>query len=203
MDSPRRTPDDPGEGLDVPSETVGKSIAQLYVGIYSKFKYEYERKTGEKLEEYQPLSRESLNNFFASILDVEMPIAVIAETLLDVLIRLQALPNANHRTAVYFVHTLLRGNGLPLIEHEVETPDWWAAFNRLVGYSRGCLRFYGETRAEDSANYDKECHRKVMKKWMGEMVGAQSERFRRVSTVRSLFICMMSQRGNPNSSASS
>jgi hypothetical protein len=79
-----------------------KIFQKFYNHLYERINFEYTEETGDRIKEYKPYEPERLIMFCNNYKDESRIIDQLTK-LLSGLIILQALPNANHRSAFRFV----------------------------------------------------------------------------------------------------
>jgi len=176
------------------------TITELYIQLYEAIKREYAEK-GKPLVQYKPMERDKLYRFFETFADIEMPVRDIVIRLLDALVRMQALPNANHRTTMYFIHYLLKFNGMQLTVFPMDSTEWWKTFNEFVTRSRKCLHESDDPMLYGQSWYDKDCHFKAVDGWVTEYT--QSAKWSMISSVRMLCRSWSNQSGSLTGSSGS
>ena len=165
-------------------------ITDAVIQVYEALRQQYVAR-GRFIPEYNPLDREKLDRYFSAIADVEMQMFDLVVRLLDTLVRLQALPNANHRTAMYFTYFLLKFNNIDLVGYPIDTSQWWKVFNEFVRRSRLCLHESEEQYGQSW--FDKDCHYRAVASWVTDFT--QSAKWSMISSVRTLFRSWTSQAG--------
>jgi prophage maintenance system killer protein len=91
---------------------ISKSMFDIYIKSYEYVIKEITDSTGKIPEPYKTLEENLLHSFFDGLeKSKNMNGFDFISEMLSTLILNQALPNANHRTSMYFVGTLLTHNG--------------------------------------------------------------------------------------------
>lgn len=164
-------------------------LADIFISTHDAIRLDYWR-AGKPIESYKMMERDKIDDLFSkALLWKEAPLWQSVEWLMGGLIRAQGLPNANHRTSLQFVETILRDNGIAFhltVEQSV----------RLVKYSKACFRL-------DLGKFDTECHIKNIHKWLMEVVDIQSGTWSMNSRVMFLLMVCLKDSGSPNTFASS
>ena len=84
-------------------EDTAKAFTTTYYRIFQSLCDEYNERTGEQLKPYKEYEPEYLYNFCVQYID-EKDIVKQISKILSKLIIIQALPNANHRTAFFLMN---------------------------------------------------------------------------------------------------
>ena len=95
--------------------TIGREMFTRYMDAYRNVLYEIEKTTGSKPEPYKDLEENLLIVYFENIESKkDMNGLDFMADILSTLVVGQALPNANHRTTMYFIGALLTQNDLKI-----------------------------------------------------------------------------------------
>ena len=188
------------------NDSNADSLKKAFLLIFEELQREHSKKTGKEIKLYKRLEPYKLVNFFNTFMDKnDEPLYEIISKLIDELIRIHALPNANHRTTIYFTKALLNANGIPFPDYDIVANEdrWIKDFNRFVQYSRSCIIETDMAFIGRDARFDPLCHYNKTKKWVSEVVNVQSDNWRAIFSVKDLFIKLISHSLAPSRSASS
>ena len=175
-------------------------ITNAYIGIYFIIKDEY-NKYGTPLKQYHILDRRKILRFFKTFLNKsDESLFETTVKLIDILVRMQSLPNANHRTTIYFIKHLLKANGIMFPNYDItkNSVKWSNDIIRFAAYSRKCLIEIDDSHTMNNYRFDKHCHQKHIRIWLKEMlIDNQSGKWSNAYSVRELLISFINSIDNP------
>lgn len=183
-------------------------LTEILTNFHKGVVLEVTQKRGRAPTRYKKFEPFKIERFFESYDPTGKPIIDLAAEVLSTLLRAHPFPNANHRTTLVTTEALFKANGLRFPYYEGAVKRWRRRYvadcNRFIQESKYWLklrmnrgkipkstRFLQVTKtrrhiispgdlhltAQDMA----ETHLAVTRRWLVELLGDQSDRYRRVS----------------------
>lgn len=185
-----------------------EKLTEILTNFHKGVVLEVTRKRGRAPTKYKRFEPYKIRTFFESYNPSGKHIPEIAADVLSTLLRAHPFPNANHRTTLVATEALFKANGLRFPHYERAIPRWRRRYvadsNRFIAESKYWLKL---RRNRDKLGKDArvlqvtktrkhaikpgdldlnkgqmaEKHLAMTKEWLIELLGDQSDKYRRVS----------------------
>jgi len=185
-----------------------EKLTEILIDFHKAVVIEVTQRRRRAPTKYKSFEPHKIRTFFESYNPSRKPILEIAADVLSTLLRAHPFPNANHRTTLFATEALFKANGLRFPHYEGVTPRWRRRYvadcNRFIPESKYWLKLrrnrdklgkgarvlqVTKTRMHAINPGDLDLnkgqmaakHLAMTKEWLIELLGDQSDKYRRVS----------------------
>ncbi len=169
----------------------------LYYKIYLFIIKDYKKRTGKNLREYKDYEPEYLKNLYLNYKDKNNLIDQVSH-LASKLIIIQALPNANHRTAFLFIKYYLKKQGVNMYIYSEKKKAYDLFYEQskfLIEREINHLQLFNDSYMDVQHDQALREHENNMKRLMKEIVILPQSGIRTVESFHS-FVASINQSGS-------